>query len=136
MPRGRPHYRLTLGDVLAAHDAALVFGGRAGYVSLDSVQSAIARPYVTFAGWPRYPRIAQKVAALVESLVNNHGFIDGNKRTAVIALNTLLIRSGYRLSAIVTDSEIETLVLDVAQNRMRYHDLVLWLSERIEPNTD
>lgn len=103
---------------------------------MDSVQSAIARPYVTFARRSRYPRIAQKAAALVESLVNNHGFVDGNKRTAVIALNTLLIRSGYRLGAIVTDSEIETLVLDVAQNRKRYHDLVLWLSERIEPSTD
>ena len=82
MPTGRRHYRLTLADALSAHERALRFGGRPGVVNLGSIESAIARPY---SGYHR--AIGRKAAALVESMVGNHGFADGNKRTTLILLN-------------------------------------------------
>jgi death-on-curing protein len=73
------HYRVTLADALAAHDAALTFGGRAGVVSLHSIESVIGRPY---SGYHR--PIANKAAALLHGVIRNHGFVDGNKRTALL----------------------------------------------------
>lgn len=131
MPRGKPHYRLTLDDVLAAHDEALEFGGLSGYLDLGAVESAIARPFATFAGRPRYPRISDKAAALIESLVKNHGFADGNKRTALLSLRTLLVRSGYDFAPTVTDDELEQMILDVAVSTVRFAGLVAWFSSRI-----
>ena len=53
------------------------------------IESAITRPYTGY-----YRPIAQKAAALLQSLATNHGFVDGNKRTAVFAMNLLLGESG------------------------------------------
>jgi death-on-curing protein len=58
------HYRVKLADVLAAHDEALTYGGRAGVVSIDAIQSAIGRPY---SGYHR--PIHRKAAALLHALI-------------------------------------------------------------------
>ena len=62
------HYRLTLADALTAHDEAMRYGGRDGISSLHLIESALARPY---SGYHR--PIAQKVAAVLHSMVGNHG---------------------------------------------------------------
>ena len=90
------------------------FGGRAGVINLKSIKSAIARPYSGY-----YPAIRRKAAALVESMVGNHGFADGNKRTTLILLNLLLERSGYRLTPPESpgsiQKEVEDMILDIAR---------------------
>lgn len=131
MPRGKPNYRLTLDDVLDAHDEALRYGGLTGYVDLALVESAIARPYTTFAGKRLYPTISKKAAALAESLVQNHGFIDGNKRTALICLGILLERSGYTLSQNVSNKDIENLMLEIAESKVSFDHIDRWLRQRI-----
>ena len=129
LPRGSPHYRLTLDDALNAHAQALRFGDLQGVINLGSIQSAIARPYSGY-----YRDIRRKGAALVESMVGNHGFADGNKRTTVILLNLLLERSGYRLTPSSRhgsiQNEVEAMVLDVAKGRLSFDDLVVWFGER------
>lgn len=112
------------------------YGGMPGCLDLGSIESAIARPYVTFDGRPRYPRIFQKAAALVQSLVKNHGFVDGNKRTALISLNTFLLRSGYALAASVTDDDVESMILGTAESRIGYAGLVAWFKTRIMPRAE
>ncbi len=133
MPKGRRHhYRLTLDDALAAHEQALGFGGLPGVINLGSIESAIARPYSGY-----YRAIRRKAAALVESMVGNHGFADGNKRTTLILLNLLLERSGYRLVPPVKNGsiqvEVENMIMDVAQKRLLFDDLVEWFGKRITP---
>ena len=133
MPNARRHhYRLTLEDALDAHELALAFGGRPGVVNLNSIESAIARPYSGY-----YLGIRRKAAALVESMVGNHGFADGNKRTALILLNLLLERSGYRLTPAAKHGsvrkEAEDMLLDVAQRRLAFDGLVMWFGKRITP---
>ena len=70
----------------------------------------------------------------MESMVGNHGFADGNKRTTVILLNLLLERSGYRLTPSSRhgsiQNEVEAMVLDVAKGRLSFDDLVVWFAER------
>lgn len=120
-----------LDDALAAHDRALLCGGGApGIVNLGSIESAIARPYVGY-----YRTIASKAAALTESMVGNHGFADGNKRTAVILLNLLVERSGYRLRAgergVTIQQEVEGMILAVARSQLSFDELAGWIAKRV-----
>jgi death on curing protein len=94
------------------------------------VQSAIARPYNG-----HYHSIERKCAALVESVSRNHGFADGNKRTSIILLHTLLTRTGYKLVAYDNTEDIEAAleqaVVDVVTGKLVFNDLVAWLRARI-----
>jgi death-on-curing family protein len=127
LPIGRRHYRLTLADALQAHDEALSYGGREGVSSLHLIESALARPY---SGYHR--SLDRKCAALLESIVNNHGFIDGNKRTAWLLVEILIVRSGCLL-AIPDDTPVDDLVVDVASGRVEFEALREWFRLRLSP---
>lgn len=101
------------------------YGGRGGVASLHLIESALARPY---SGYHR--AIARKAAAVLHSMVGNHGFIDGNKRTAWLLVDLLIHRSGYRLD-ISDDEPVDDLVVAVAAGSMEFNDLVLWFRERL-----
>ncbi|OED47214.1 hypothetical protein AB838_16620 [Rhodobacteraceae bacterium (ex Bugula neritina AB1)] len=103
----------------------MLIKGREGISSLDLIESAIARPYCGY-----YPKLFQKAAALLESVVNNHGFVDGNKRTAWLLVELLIERSGYMLD-IPDDAPIDDLVVSVAQKESRFPELVNWFSARL-----
>lgn len=119
------HYRVKLADVIAAHDEALSYGGRAGLVSLDLIHSAIGRPY---SGYHR--PIASKAAALLEALVQNHGFVDGNKRTALLVTDLFIRRSGYRL-VLQEDARFDDVIVNVANGTTRFDDLQTWFKGRL-----
>jgi len=119
-----------LAEALRAHEHALTFGGRAGVRDLGSIESAIARPYSGY-----YRPIAKKAAALMQSLATNHGFVDGNKRTAILMTFIRLVRSGYTLSFADEASfnrEIEQMVLDVVEHRLDFDGLVAWMNRRLK----
>lgn len=119
------HYRVTLADVLAAHEEALTYGGRAGVISMDVIQSAIGRPY---SGYHR--SIARKAAALLHALVQNHGFVDGNKRTALLVTGLMTRRSGYRMF-LQDDEHVDDIVVAIADGQMTFDELVLWMKSRL-----
>jgi len=107
-----------------------VTGGRAGIPNLGLVESAIARPYNGY-----YRSIERKCAALIDSVSRNHGFVDGNKRTAIILLHTLLTLSGYKLFAYgnteTIEDALEQAVVDVVTGKVAFNGLVSWLRARI-----
>ena len=114
---------------MAAHELALSFGGRAGIRDQGSIEAAIARPYNGY-----YRSIAHKAAALVHSLALNHGFIDGNKRTALYLVNLLILRSGYAFN--VSDrrrleTDMENMLLALVDHRMTFDELLAWFKQRI-----
>jgi death on curing protein len=95
------------------------------------VESAIARPYL---GYDR--PIYRKAAALLQSVAGNHGFVDGNKRTAVILVELLLARSGYELIGIPPEDiqiALEAVVLNTVQHNLSLEELRLWFRARIVP---
>ena len=116
---------MTLADAIIAHDEALRYGGRDGVSSLHLIESAIARPY---SGYHR--SISSKAAALLYSVVNNHGFVDGNKRTAWILVEILIERSGYTL-AVGEDEPVDDLVVAVASGELRFEALLVWFNGNI-----
>ncbi|MFY0616692.1 type II toxin-antitoxin system death-on-curing family toxin [Shimia sp.] len=114
-----------MADAIEAHDEALTYGGRHGISSLDLIESALGRPY---SGYHR--SISTKAAALLESMVGNHGFVDGNKRTSWILVEILIARSGFELN-IDDDEPIDDLVVAVAQGALKFDDLQMWFDARI-----
>jgi len=103
----------------------LRFGGREGVSNLHLIESAIGRPYSGY-----HNSIAAKSAALLESVVNNHGFVDGKKRTAWILVEILIERSSYQLS--IDDEEpIDDLVVSVAKGDLNFDDLLEWFAVRL-----
>lgn len=73
----------------------------------------------------------RKAAALLESMVGNHGFIDGNKRTAWLVVEILIERSGYFLN-IPDDEPIDDIVVGVADGSISFEDLSVWFKERLK----
>ena len=116
---------MTLADAVLAHDQALTFGGRKGISSLHLIESALARPY---SGYHR--PMYRKAAALLHSMVGNHGFVDGNKRTAWLLVELLISRSGYFLD-IPDDERVDDLVVSVADGGTSFDDLVVWFKQRL-----
>ncbi len=113
---------MTLSEVLLSHELALMFGGRPGILDQNALKSAIGRPYSGY-----YRTISRKAAALVHSLVLNHGFLDGNKRTALFMMAILIRRSGYDLRSETesqTDAEVEQMLLALANRHMDFEELV------------
>jgi death-on-curing protein len=124
------HYRVTLNEALAAHEIVLhQQGGAHGVRDRGAIESALARPFCGY-----YRSIESKAAALVHSLVLNHGFVDGNKRTAIQVLGIFLLNSGYGLrfsSENEANEDIEELVLAVAEHRMSFDDIASWMKQRV-----
>jgi death-on-curing protein len=132
LPNDSEHYVITIDDVLAIHRSQVALtGGHSGVRELPLIEAAIGRPYIGY-----FPTIEEKGAALLESLACTQGFVDGNKRTAVVALNLLLTRSGYALRAGNMESlnvEVEQKVIDLIERRIKFEDVVAWLRTRIVP---
>ncbi|MYB88623.1 MAG: type II toxin-antitoxin system death-on-curing family toxin [Proteobacteria bacterium] len=120
----RPHYRITWADAVRGHEQALEDGGAPGIVSEHAIQSAIARPYH---GYHRF--IHQKAAALLHGIVTNHGFSDGNKRTALYLVELLAERSGYTF--VEDDIVIADTITSVAQGKIGYDELADWFKQRL-----
>ena len=117
---------LTVEQVLFIH-ARLISetGGMHGLRDLGLLQSAVARQQSTFDGQDLYPTLFLKAAALLESLVGNHPFIDGNKRTAIASAGLFLRINGYRLTA--DNAQMQNFVMQCAQKLISLEQMATWL---------
>lgn len=91
---------ITIDEVLAIHNRMLeIGGGREGIHDFTLLHSAIERPKAQFNGTFLYISIWFMAAAMLHSLVKNHPFEDGNKRTAYFSTMKFLFDNGYNLIA-------------------------------------
>ena len=82
---------LTVGEVLDLYSRVMQqSGGLVGIRDVGALESAVAQPRMTFDGAELYPTLVEKASALGFSLIENHPFLDGNKRAGHAALETLL----------------------------------------------
>ena len=100
-------------------------GGEHGVRDIGLLESAVARPKATFDGQELYTNIFEKAAALMESLVNNHPFIDGNKRTGIACTVLFLRQNGITFSA--KNSDLERFTLRVASSKSKPPEIAKWL---------
>jgi death-on-curing protein len=117
---------LSLAEILELHRRiTAVSGGAVSLRDLGALESAVAQPRASFAGEDLYPDLAAKATALALSLINNHPFVDGNKRVGHAALETFLILNGYELDATVDAGE--EIILAVAAGRAVREELLEWV---------
>ena len=117
---------LTVKDVLLLHNLAIdESGGSHGLRDLGLLESAVARPQASFGGEDLYPTIFVKAGALVHSLLRNHPFIDGNKRTSMYSAMTFLELNGYRF--IAKQKEVVNFALKVENERLSAEKIAGWL---------
>lgn len=108
---------------------AQVMGGKHVLRDRGLLESAVARPQASAFGADAYPDLPAKAAALLHSLVLNHPFIDGNKRTAVLATLVFLDLNGY----VVRWDQREALdfMLRLAQHQVELDAVIAFLRDRM-----
>jgi len=84
-------------------------------------------PFQSFGGEELYPSIQSKAARLCYGLVKNHAMMDGNKRIGAHAMLVFLAVNGYELR--YTQKELSDLILDVADSKREFEDIVQWVLE-------
>ncbi|NJN67114.1 MAG: type II toxin-antitoxin system death-on-curing family toxin [Chloroflexaceae bacterium] len=121
---------LEVEDLLMLHRQIIAqSGGSTGLRDIGMLASATAQPRQTFGGQDLHPSIAQKAAALGFSLICNHPFIDGNKRTGHAAMETFLVLNGYEIAAPV--DEQEQMVLAIAAGACDRETLAGWVERHL-----
>jgi len=119
---------LTAQQILFIHSRLIdETGGKYGLRDLGLLASASERPKATFDGQDLYPDIYTKAAALMESLVGNHPFVDGNKRVGITAVALFLQLNGYHLKT--TNDELERFALSVASGKESADSITVWLRD-------
>ncbi|MBV9147223.1 MAG: type II toxin-antitoxin system death-on-curing family toxin [Acidobacteria bacterium] len=117
---------LTIAEVLAIHNLQIEeYGGLQGLRDRGLLESAVFRPQSGY-----YNSVAEEAAALMESLANNHPFLDGNKRISFAAAHTFLLVNGFDL-AVSPASAYEFMIGALSQGQFRYAQIVKWLEEHL-----
>lgn len=118
---------LTPEQVLFIHARLIAeTGGSHGVHDLGLLESAVARPQASYDGNDLYGTLFEKAAALLESLINNHPFVDGNKRTGITSVALFLQVNGYHIKT--SNENIEKFTLSIANNQMDLGKIANWLS--------
>ncbi|HHT9126720.1 MAG TPA: type II toxin-antitoxin system death-on-curing family toxin [Candidatus Brocadiia bacterium] len=102
-------------------------GGSHGIRDLALLQSAVARSMATFNNHDLYPDLFSKAASLMHSIIKNHPFIDGNKRTAITAASIFLLRNNCSLKA--SNKELERFTFKVARENVGLQEIGKWFKK-------
>ena len=120
---------LRIDAVLAMHKRQIAeHGGDDGVRDLGLLESALARPQNIHAYEPDAD-IARLAAALAYGIAKNHPFIDGNKRTSLVATRTFLVLNGFELDATPQDKYLT--FLSLAEGTLTEDQLTTWLRDRV-----
>ncbi len=99
------------------------FGGQAGVRDLGALEAALMRPQLGY-----YQGLLEEAAALMESLANNHPFVDGNKRVAFFVTDTFLRLNGYYIE-VNPDEAYQHFMSLFERHAFRYEELHPWLEK-------
>ena len=126
---------LSLHEVISLHSLLISqSGGSSGLRDRGALESAVAQPEASFGGEDLYPDLASKAAALGHSLIQNHPFVDGNKRIGHGAMEVFLLLNGHEIDASVDDQE--KIIIDVASGKVSRIELSEWISKNMVARND
>lgn len=121
---------LTLEEVVRLHKLIIEqSGGAAGIIELGLLESALGQCRMSFGNRELYPSITEKAAAMCFSIVRNHPFVDGNKRTGHAAMEVFLVLNGYEIASTV--DETEQIILLLASGGIEREEFLKWLEANL-----
>ena len=119
---------LTVAEVIAMHHHQIEeYGGVHGQRDQGALEAAVFRPQTGY-----YNDLSEEGAALFESLVNNHAFLDGNKRVGFAAVHTFLLVNGFDLS-VTSKTAFEFMIKTMEEGKFRFPLLREWIAGHIVP---
>ena len=119
---------LTVAEVVAIHHHQIEeYGGEHGMLNQGALEAAVFRPQTGY-----YDDVSEEVAALFESLVNNHPFLDGNKRVGFAATHTFLLLNGFDLN-LSSGAAFEFMMKAIEAGKFRFALLREWISAHLVP---
>src|SRR6266446_6015456 len=119
-------FYLTVGEVLQIHLRLINdYGGTHGIRDKGLLESAVFRPQIGY-----YNSIAEEATALMESLANNHPFLDGNKRIAFAAAHTFLLVSGFDLEVDLLGA-YDFMMQSIAREEFRFAPILKWINDHV-----
>lgn len=122
---------ITLDNLLLLHSFSIRdFGGSQGIRDIDLLKSAVERPYATFDGQELYATPAAKAAAILESILKNHPFVDGNKRTGWLACIVILRLNNYTFT--LTEEEAYLFVIKIASSNTEFEIIVDYIQSNVK----
>src|SRR5690625_1911665 len=108
------------------HDTMLeLYGGLSGEKDPGMIDYVCEKPFAIVFGQERHPEFFEKASVIMFSLARGHYFFDGNKRTAVMATYTFLMKNGYEL--VVSNETLFEICISVSEGSMNEQGLVNWL---------
>lgn len=117
---------ISVKEALQIHAIVIVeHGGSTGVREMNLLESALNRPYQTFDGSELYPTAVEKAAAIIESVVKNHPFSDGNKRTGYVLCRLLLMENALDIKASPEDKY--EFVIRISTGEIDYDEIKRWL---------
>ncbi|MEZ4800282.1 MAG: type II toxin-antitoxin system death-on-curing family toxin [Flavobacteriales bacterium] len=121
---------IELRDALNIHDILIdKFGGSKGVRDQGALESALHRPFATFDNQELYPSPTEKAAAVFESILINHPFIDGNKRTAYVLMRLILLEAGLDINA--SQDEKYQVVIAASTGEIRFEQIKHWIQTHV-----
>ena len=119
---------LTVAEVVAIHHHQIEeYGGEHGMLNQGALEAAVFRPQTGY-----YNDLSEEVAALFESLVNNHPFVDGNKRVGFAAIHTFLLLNRFDLD-VTSEAAFGFMIKAMADGSFRFPLLRDWISAHLVP---
>jgi death on curing protein len=119
---------LTVAEVYAMqHRLIDLFGGLHGVRDQGAVEAAVFRPQTGY-----YNSIEEEAAALMDSLGNNHGFLDGNKRIAFAAADVFLRRNGFYIDVGAGEGH-DFIYGSMDRGEFRFAQIVEWIRKHVRP---
>jgi death-on-curing protein len=121
---------IDIDEVIAIHDRLIdEFGGRKGLRDNGLLESALWRPFHTYEGKDLYTDPIEKACALLDGIVKNHPFVDGNKRIGYFLFRAYLMSENISISA--SEDERYTAVVNTASGIWNVKELISWTRSKI-----
>lgn len=125
---------LSITQIIDLHKKIIAqTGGSERIRDYGALDSAVAQPQMTFGGEDLYPSLIDKAVALGYSLIQNHPFVDGNKRIGHAAMEVFLVMNQHEIIADI--NEQEDLILRVASGEVSREELTQWLQAHLQDHT-
>ena len=119
---------LTVAEVIAIHHHQIEeYGGEHGMLNQGALEAAVFRPQTGY-----YHDLSEEAAALLESLVNNHPFVDGNKRVGFAAAHVFLLVNGFDLD-VSGKAAFGFVMKTMSEGKFRFALLQNWIGRRAVP---